>query len=137
VTLQPGQGREDHRPAHHTPREHDQAPNHGADEENKGQEDDGMKYGHGVACGGGVLVQVSAEDDYAAADGGLTGERHIPAEDQHIAAHGTIEEDISGKSAHAARGASVKVDRTENAARIVELLVRRQGKVAANVDYVR
>jgi hypothetical protein len=83
---------------------------------------------------GGVLVQVSTEDNHAAVDLGVAGECKVAAEDQNVAAHRTVEKNIPGENAHAAGGAALNVGGAENAAGIMELFVRREENVPAHVE---
>ena len=66
--------------------EHDQAADGGADNQDDGQKDDGSKNRMWMVDGGGILMQVSAEDEHVAADGCAAGEGEIAAEDQNVAA---------------------------------------------------
>ena len=87
-----------------------------------------------MADRGRVLMQVSTEDNHAAVDLGAAGECNVAAEDQNVAAHRTVEENISGENAHTASGPALNVGGTENAAGIMELLVRREEDVPADVE---
>jgi hypothetical protein len=79
-------------------------------------------------------MQVSTEDDHAAVNLGAAGEGNVAAEDQNVAAHRTIKENIPGENAHAAGGPALNVGGTENAAGIMELVLRGEENVPADVE---
>jgi hypothetical protein len=137
MTLEPRQGREGHRAAHHAAREHDQSFDDGGDHQDHGQEDDGRKHRVSQADRGRILMQVSPEDDHAAADCGAAGECNVASEDENVAGDRPVEKNISREDAHAAGGASLNVGRAEKAAGVMESLLSWENNIPANVEYVR
>ena len=86
---------------------------------------------------GRILMQVSSEDDHAAADCGAAGEGNVASEDENVAGDRPVEKNISREDVHAAGGASFHVGGAEKAAGIMESLLPREDNIPANVEYVR
>jgi hypothetical protein len=68
-----------------------------------------------VFAGTGVLVQVSPEDKYLAANVSGAGEGDVAPEDQHIAIHGAVKKSVSREHPHVAQGMSVHFGGAEKA----------------------
>ena len=79
-------------------------------------------------------MQVSTKHHHAPVDPGVAGECNVAAKDQNVAAHRTVEEDISGENAHAARSAALNVGGAEKAAGIMELFVWREENIPADME---
>ena len=135
--LQPGEGREGHRPAHHAARKHDQDTDDGADDQDHREEDDRRKHRGWVFDRGGFTMQVSPENEHPAAYTSAVGEGEVTAEDQYVAGHRPIEKNIPGDNAHVTRALSLYISGTKKAAGIMKFLVWCQHYVTAKPKYIR
>lgn len=72
----------------------------------------------------GVLMQVSTENKYLAANVGAAGEGDVAAENEHITAHGAVKKYVPSEHPHAVHGMSVHFGGTEEAAGTLHRLSR-------------